>query len=131
MHATVHLYTLAEHVMCIHSPMLSLMWLLSWRRAFLLVQLDFAVQRVLIPEGLRLTFKDLALGRARQTPGQGVPFVVGAQGAGCARHAACRPSSCVQACACFVQLARIFGTVRGFTCAECISAAGWQLSFSR
>lgn len=53
-------------------------WLLCC--IWIVLQLDFAVQRVLIPEGMRLTFKHLALGRARQTPGQGVPFVVGAQG---------------------------------------------------
>lgn len=41
-------------------------------------QLDFAQQRLFIPEGLSLTLKDLALGRARKTSGQGIPFFVGA-----------------------------------------------------
>jgi hypothetical protein len=41
-------------------------------------QLDFAQQRLLIPQGLSLTLKDLALGRARKTSGQGIPFFVGA-----------------------------------------------------
>jgi hypothetical protein len=36
------------------------------------------VQRVLVPEGTSLLFKDIALGRARKTSGQGIPFFVGA-----------------------------------------------------
>lgn len=41
-------------------------------------QLEFLTQRLLIPQGLSLTLKDLALGRARKTSGQGLPFFVGA-----------------------------------------------------
>lgn len=42
------------------------------------LQLEFLTNRLLIPQGLSLTLKDLALGRARRTAGQGIPFFVGA-----------------------------------------------------
>jgi len=45
---------------------------------FIALQLEFLTNRVLIPQGLSLTLKDLALGRARRTAGQGIPFFVGA-----------------------------------------------------
>lgn len=46
-------------------------------QGYRLLELDFAQQRLLIPQGLSLTLKDLALGRARKTSGQGIPFFVG------------------------------------------------------
>lgn len=44
------------------------------------LQLEFQMQRLLIPQGFSLTLKNLALGRARQTSGQGLPFFVGELG---------------------------------------------------
>jgi hypothetical protein len=43
-----------------------------------LLQLEFAIQRVVIPQGITLTLKNLGLGRARRTSGQGIPFFAGA-----------------------------------------------------
>lgn len=45
------------------------------------------MQRALIPEGVSLSFKDIALGRARKTSGQGIPFFVGACCLGVVKHA--------------------------------------------